>query len=328
MRYNVILFLLLASCNAFPFVALVPFSVAITGIIYKYRLNCLLYECCSSAVHFNKTSLERSLSDELHGQHIAAERVYHHLVDHISGGLPQKPLALSFHGYTGVGKNFVSNIIANNVLKLGTRSRFYHFYDATIHFKHASHIPEYKERLYRDLHTAVSECPTSIFVFDEMHNMPHGILDILSPLLEVRETVEGVDFRKSIFIFLSNAGGNYINRRTYEHLVGGKKREDLRYTDVDRFLAKSAFNNEGGLQYSELITKHLITAVIPFLPLQPTHVRKCVQDAAKRRNVTFSEDMVQFVLDELEWSPEGSKFFSVSGCKRVYEKVGFYLQQL
>ncbi|CAH8547786.1 unnamed protein product [Schistosoma curassoni] len=249
MRYNVILFLLLASCNAFPFVALVPFSVAITGVIYKYHLNCLLYECCSSAVHFNKTSLERSLSDELHGQHIAAERVYHHLVDHISGGLPQKPLALSFHGYTGVGKNFVSNIIANNVLKLGTRSRFYHFYDATIHFKHASHIQEYKERLYRDLHTAVSECPTSIFVFDEMHNMPHGILDILSPLLEVRETVEGVDFRKSIFIFLSNAGGNYINRRTYEHLVGGKKREDLRYTDVDRFLAKSAFNNEVALEY-------------------------------------------------------------------------------
>ncbi|CAH8528195.1 unnamed protein product [Schistosoma mattheei] len=287
MRYNVVLFLLLASCNAFPFVALVPFSVAITGVIYKYRLNCLLYECCSSAVHFNKTSLERSLSDELHGQHIAAERVYHHLVDHISGGSPQKPLALSFHGYTGVGKNFVSNIIANNVLKLGTRSRFYHFYDATIHFKHP-------------------------LIFRSIRN---AFIEIYIQL-------------KSIFIFLSNAGGNYINRRTYEHLVGGKKREDLRYTDVDRFLAKSAFNNEGGLQYSELITKHLITAVIPFLPLQPTHVRKCVQDAAKRRNVTFSEDMVQFVLDELEWSPEGSKFFSVSGCKRVYEKVGFYLQQL
>ncbi|KAH8878207.1 Torsin-1B [Schistosoma japonicum] len=272
--------------------------------------------------------LERALLDELHGQHIAAERVYHHLVDHISGGPPQKPLALSFHGYTGVGKNFASNIIVNNILKLGTRSRFYHFYDATIHFKHTSHISEYKERLYKDLHKAVSQCPTSIFVFDEMHNMPQGILDILSPLLDVRESVEGVDFRRAIFIFLSNAGGNYINRRTYEHLISGKKREDLRYTDVDRILTKSAFNNEGGLQFSELITKHLITAVIPFLPLQPTHVRKCIQDVAKRRNVTFSEDMVQFVLDELEWSPEGSKFFSVSGCKRVYEKVGFYLQQL
>nr|CAH8849516.1 unnamed protein product [Trichobilharzia regenti] len=185
-----------------------------------------------------------------------------------------------------------------------------------------------QERLYRELHAAVSECPTSIFVFDEMHNMPHGILDVLAPLLEIRESVEGVDFRRSVFLFLSNAGGNYINRRTYEHLVSGKKREDLRYTDIDRVLAKSAFNNEGGLQYSELITKHLITAVVPFLPLQPTHVRDCIKDVAKKRNVTFSEDMVQFVLDELEWAPEGSKFFSVSGCKRVYEKVGFYIQQL
>ncbi|CAH8849067.1 unnamed protein product [Trichobilharzia szidati] len=328
MRCNVLLLLLLSACDAFPFVALVPFSVALTGVLYKERISCLFYECCSGAVSFNKTGLERSLWHELHGQHIAAERVYHHILDYMNDGNPQKPLALSFHGYTGVGKNFVSNIVVNNILRLGTRSRFYHFYDTTIHFKHASQISEYKERLYRELHAAVSECPTSIFVFDEMHNMPHGILDVLAPLLEIRESVEGVDFRRSIFLFLSNAGGNYINRRTYEHLVGGKKREDLRYTDIDRVLAKSAFNNEGGLQYSELITKHLITAVVPFLPLQPTHVRSCIKDVAKKRNVTFSEDMVQFVLDELEWAPEGSKFFSVSGCKRVYEKVGFYIQQL
>ncbi|CAH8550326.1 unnamed protein product [Heterobilharzia americana] len=317
MRCNVLLLILFGACEAFPFIALVPFSVAITGIIYKESLSCLLHECCSGAVYFNKTSLERSLWDELHGQHIASQRIYHHILDYMSGGLPQKPLALSFHGYTGVGKNFVANIIVNNILKLGTRSRFYHFYDTTIHFKHSSQISEYKERLYRELHAAVSECPTSIFVFDEMHNMPNGILDILAPILE-----------EINIHFLSNAGGNYINRRTYEHLVSGKKREDLRYTDVDRVLAKSAFNNEGGLQYSELISKHLITAVVPFLPLQPTHVRKCIQDAARKRNVTFSEDMVQFVMDELEWAPEGSNFFSVSGCKRVYEKVGFYVQQI
>ncbi|CAH8821010.1 unnamed protein product, partial [Trichobilharzia szidati] len=86
----------------------------------------------------------------------------------------------------------------------------------------------------------------------------HGILDVLAPLLEIRESVEGVDFRRSIFLFLSNAGGNYINRRTYEHLVGGKKREDLRYTDIDRVLAKSAFNNEG-LKYLCCLIPYIIS---------------------------------------------------------------------
>ncbi|VDQ13012.1 unnamed protein product [Trichobilharzia regenti] len=151
MRCNVLLLFLLSACDAFPFVALVPFSVALTGVLYKERISCLFYECCSGAVSFNKTGLERSLRHELHGQHIAAERVYHHILDYMNDGMPQKPLALSFHGYTGVGKNFVSNIVVNNILRLGTRSRFYHFYDTTIHFKHASQISEYKVSLFPSL---------------------------------------------------------------------------------------------------------------------------------------------------------------------------------
>ncbi|CAH8821008.1 unnamed protein product [Trichobilharzia szidati] len=62
----------------------------------------------------------------------------------------------------------------------------------------------------------------------------------------------------TFFLYISNAGGNYINRRTYEHLVGGKKREDLRYTDIDRVLAKSAFNNEG-LKYLCCLIPYIIS---------------------------------------------------------------------
>ncbi|THD18761.1 putative torsin A [Fasciola hepatica] len=85
---------------------------------------------------------------------------------------------------------------------MGTKSKFLHFYDATIHFAHRSKMEEYKESLYRDLRNAASSCPVSLFVFDEMHHMPDGILDILAPVLDIRESLDGIDFRRSIFLFL------------------------------------------------------------------------------------------------------------------------------
>lgn len=85
--------------------------------------------------------------------------------------------------------------------------------------------------------------------------------------------------------------------------------------------------NTGGLHASDLIQKHLISAMVPFMPLQSEHVTRCITDAAAARGLQATEDMIAFILDELEWFPEGSKFFSVSGCKRVYEKVGLFEQQ-
>lgn len=82
----------------------------------------------------------------------------------------------------------------------------------------------------------------------------------------------------------------------------------------------------GGLKLSDLIKKHVITAVIPFLPLQEVHVRSCIKYAAKRLGVEATEEMIVFVLSELDWEPEGTHLFSTSGCKLVYDKIGFFLQ--
>ncbi len=83
----------------------------------------------------------------------------------------------------------------------------------------------------------------------------------------------------------------------------------------------------GAFKYSDLIKKHTITAMVPFLPLQDVHVRNCITDSARRMKTEASEEMIEFVLAELDWGPRGSKLFSESGCKLVYEKVGFFLQQ-
>lgn len=57
---------------------------------------------------------------------------------------PKKPLVLSLHGPTGTGKNFVSQLIADNVYKKGFHSKFVHVLSATLHFPHRSEIATYK----------------------------------------------------------------------------------------------------------------------------------------------------------------------------------------
>ncbi|VDN41867.1 unnamed protein product [Dibothriocephalus latus] len=66
--------------------------------------------------------------------------------------------------------------------------------------------------------------------------------------------------------------------------------------------------------------------VFVFDNAREVHVRQCIADAAERMYVEATEEMKDFVVDELDWGPNDMHIFSESGCKLIYEKVGFYLQ--
>lgn len=53
-------------------------------------------------------------------------------------------LVMSFHGWTGGGKNFVSKFIAESIFKLGMRSDFVHVFVSTVHFPHEQQADIYK----------------------------------------------------------------------------------------------------------------------------------------------------------------------------------------
>lgn len=55
-------------------------------------------------------------------------------------------LVMSFHGWTGGGKNYVSKFIAESIYKLGMRSRFVHVFVSTVHFPHEEKADIYKVR--------------------------------------------------------------------------------------------------------------------------------------------------------------------------------------
>ena len=76
------------------------------------------------------------LDQDVFGQHIANEIVSKQIEAHIINPFPSKPLVMSFHGWTGNGKNHVAYLIARSIYRKELQSKFYHHFMATAHFPH------------------------------------------------------------------------------------------------------------------------------------------------------------------------------------------------
>lgn len=86
----------------------------------------------------------------------------------------------------------------------------------------------------------------------------------------------------------------------------------------------------GGLFYSDLIRHHLVSAFVPFLPLERPHVERCIEDKLRERNVSETgEDrsrLIARIADELTYFPSDSKLYSTTGCKRIVDKINLVLE--
>jgi pantothenate kinase-related protein Tda10 len=50
------------------------------------------------------------------------------------GARRKKPLVMSFHGWTGSGKNYVTKFISESLFEKGLSSKFVHLFVSTLHF--------------------------------------------------------------------------------------------------------------------------------------------------------------------------------------------------
>lgn len=80
-------------------------------------------------------ALRKSINQNLYGQHLT-ETVVDALQAHWNlNNKPQKALVLSFHGSVGVGKNYLTSLIAESLFELGMKSKYVHFFTGRIDFK-------------------------------------------------------------------------------------------------------------------------------------------------------------------------------------------------
>ncbi|XP_015765851.1 PREDICTED: torsin-1A-like [Acropora digitifera] len=294
------------------------------------KIYCQLKECCSSGkwTSPNITGLQLSLQKRVFGQHLVTKTVSKAIIGHLSNKSPGKALAFSFNGWTGSGKNFVSKIIAEHLFRKGMDSKYVHLVIATHDFPHQSKLKDYKKKLKDLIVRSVKGCPRSLFIFDEMDKMPYGLIDVLKPYLDHHHEVEGLDFRRSIFIFLSNTGAGLISQEVLTHWKEGKKRDEIRIKPLDEALYLDELNGKTtktGFWHSSLLERHLIDYFIPFLPLERSHIKMCAKADLELKGYPVTAEILNRVADEMLYYPENFKVFSTSGCKKVSSKVDFIM---
>ncbi|XP_041825684.1 torsin family 1 isoform X1 [Melanotaenia boesemani] len=305
----------------------VGMAAALTGFLASYQ-NIFYYfhECCRPEwIDFNRTGLKNDLENKLFGQHIASRIILKAVNGFMSNNNPKKPLVLSLHGWTGTGKNFVSQLIAENIYKKGMDSSFIHVFTSILHFPHPSKISVYKSQLQQWIKGNVTNCERSMFIFDEMDKMHPGLIDSIKPYLDYYDKLDGVSYRKSIFVFLSNAGGDSIVQTALDFWRAGRNREEIELKDLETSLSLSVFNNKNsGFFHTSLIDRNLIDFFVPFLPLEYQHVVQCAMGAMKARKIKPNTDVADMVARDLVYFPKSERVFSVKGCKTIESKLDYY----
>ncbi|XP_076070436.1 torsin-1A-like [Mytilus galloprovincialis] len=288
--------------------------------------------CNERWIRLDTAELKNALHANVYGQHIAVKTVMNHLNAHFMDENPSKALAFSFHGGPGTGKTLITKILVNHLYKEGFKSQFVHMVIASRDFPHKQTTDKDKIKLRELIEDKIKRCGQSIFIFDGVDQLSPDLLNILIPYLDHHEHIDNIVYRKAIFIFLSNTAGPLLNKYMVDFWYDDKKREEIDLKDLEYPLAKSASNSVGSGYYnSDLISHHLITAFVPFLPIEKEHVFDCIklQLLAKRYYKHYMDipiNKIEEIAQHLQYYPiETDKIFSTTGCKRVEEKVDYVM---
>ncbi|XP_063795817.1 torsin-3A isoform X2 [Pseudophryne corroboree] len=178
----------------------------------------------------NLTGLQVDLERRIHGQNLAVHQILSSLEMFLQDHGPKNTLVLSFHGWTGTGKNLAARIMAENLYQDGQRSRCTKVFIPQLHFPHLSHLEAYKVQLAKQIREVSSRCAQPLFVFDESDKIPASLLHYIVPLLSATDAQEA----RPIFIFLSGIGGSAINEVALNFWRAGRHREEITYDALDR----------------------------------------------------------------------------------------------
>ncbi|CAH1247939.1 TOR1A [Branchiostoma lanceolatum] len=233
-----------------------PIGVVAAVLILSIFIYAVLYSStppsepvttiCDGKFNPNMTYLKTLLTKRLYGQPLVRDVVVKAIHSHLAAPKPDKALVFSFHGPSGVGKTFVADMIAKAVFTDGMRSPHVHYYSAEVDFKHTDdlHIREYKKRLRRDISEGVRRCQYSIFIFDHVDRMPRDLIDTIKPFVEEYVKVDGINFRKAIFILISYSASDAIIKMTMKLRSEEIEREDFSLEGFEEAITKSALGRQ------------------------------------------------------------------------------------
>ncbi|XP_076071654.1 torsin-1A-like [Mytilus galloprovincialis] len=200
-----------------------------------------------------------------------------------------------------------------------------------------------------------------MFIFDKFDVMPSGLIDTIIPYLDDHDNLNGINYRKAVFIFISNTAATEIQHQTISFLHEGKERDSIQLKDMEVLVTKAAANlkailvniirikivcfksgnykllivnflHSDSFYHIDVLLRYMITAYIPFLPLERKHVRQCIKDylLLKKYYTSYGdipEEKVREIAEQLHYFPEEEQLFSTTGCKRVPSKTCYIMEE-
>ncbi|CAF4783407.1 unnamed protein product [Pieris macdunnoughi] len=298
----------------------------------KSNTICHFTECCDKKyVPYDINKLKELLSQKMFGQPLVTELINilsaHKEALHHDTKRNKKALVISLHGWSGVGKNYATSMIAESLFIKGMESKFVKMFMGKKDFD-CTKIHETQMKLIHDVKMIVKDCPTSLIIFDEIHEMCPTILDAIKPMLDHHHAVDGIDFRDSIFVFISNIGGKEISSKLLELYNEGLKRNEVDFQNFEPIIRRTAYST-GGFEKSATIAQNLIDHYIPFLPLEQQHVETCALAEFRAHGVYHpTEEMMLDALSVITYGPtEDQPIFANNGCKRFTKQIPYVIQK-
>jgi hypothetical protein len=287
-------------CRCYVILSFIVCTVAV--------LACLLVEYAAEddecITELNVTLLRLTFDERVYGQHIAADLIINALND-FNQDRSRRMLVMLWHGWTGVGKNYVSRIITE---KLSSSS--VHKIIVPFHLAHGTvdEARNLRDWMVSNL-SSDSLCRLQIFIVDEVDKTTSTVLENLHrTLAELSVTLLDSEVR-TVIILLSNDGATDINSHLTNVLALGKSRDTVRPKDLQPILTSRWL--------AKMYSDRLIDIIVPFLPLERQHVIQCIEYELKMRGLKASEELVRNILSNLQFFPPDMQFFVKTGCRRV-----------
>lgn len=271
-------------------------------------------------LRYDLEGFEKTLSREVFGQQGAVEGLLSHLRDYLSTYVHNKPLVVSLHGPSGVGKSHLGRLVAGHFRSVVGETLVLHYY--VLH-----RCPQEADALQcaRDLSALISEMveraeeeeKIPLFIFDEAEHMHPEILDALLQLVASKHSNE---YLNAIYLFLSNLGHAQITK----HMLHNSSSISMATTTAasrQSHLVKELTP----ILHDTLEKLHPLWREADILPLgllEKSHVMECFLDEMTREGFYPDRTNMERLAGEIEYYPAvGGHEYSQTGCKQVVAKV-------
>lgn len=268
---------------------------------------------------YDLEGLEKTLRREVFGQQGAVEDLLAHLKDYLSTYVHKKPLVLSLHGPSGVGKSHMGRLLAGHFRSVVGEPLVLQYY--VLH-----HCPLEAEawNCARALSIIISETVSRaeeeekipVFIFDEAEHMHSEILDALKDLVVSQRSNE---YLNAIYLFLSNLGHAHITK----HLLHNSSSISMATTAAGRH--SNLVKDLTPILRNTLEKLHPLWAeadLVPLSLLEKSHVTECVLDEMTREGFYPDHTNIERLAGEIEYYPSvGGREYARTGCKQVVAKV-------